>query len=238
MDTLALRRQNEAYFGNTDIAIYLPETEESLLATYQIDDTTEGVLVTISAAYQPSTSQLIREIQVLEKAYDIPTVYNVVWQGLDTCTLTPSPVGIVNPGDIFSIDGSNYEVSSINGSDVTFTTPVSELNVFYASVAVPNVAYQWELSEDGGSTWSVIPGATDRSYAPVVDDVGDKIRVIITYEDGQGTVESPALAPPESQPLVIYPVFPVIANIALDLNRTYQANVLATLSVVLEFSES
>lgn len=238
MDTLALRRQNEAYFGNTNIAIYLPETEESLQATYQIDDTTEGVLVIISAAYQPNTSQQISEILVLEKPYDVPTVYDVVWVSLDTCTLSPSPAGIVSPGDLFSIDGSRYEVSAIDGDNITFTTPVSELNVFYASVAVPNVAYQWELSEDGGSTWSVIPGATDRSYAPISDDVGDQIRVIITYEDGQGTVESPALAPPESQPLVIYPVFPEIADISLDLNRVYQANVLATLSVVLRFSES
>lgn len=223
-----------AYFGAVPLTIYLPQTEENLVATADISNTSNSTSVVISAAYQPTSSTSLSEIQVLEKLPSHPSVYSVTWLSLDTCTLSPSPQGIVNTGDVFDIAGSQYEVSGISGDDITFTTAVSEVAVFVASVASPDVTYQWEISEDGGSTWQVIPGANSREYAPVSGDVGDDLRVIISYVDGQGTVEQPALAPPESQPLVINPVYPVIADIELSLTRVYQANVLATLVVTLD----
>ena len=103
--------------------------------------------------------------------------------------------------------------------------------MFYANVASPDVTYQWQVSEDDGITWVDIPGATDRSYEPLAGDVGDDLRVIISYVDGQGTIEQPSLAPPSTQPQFVYPVFPQIANIELDLVRQYAANLLTNLIV-------
>jgi hypothetical protein len=117
------------------------------------------------------------------------------------------------------------------GDSVTFSTPVSEVAVFYANVASPDVTYQWQLSEDAGVSWVDIAGATERSYEPLAGDVGDNLRVIISYVDGQGTVEQPTLAPPETQPAIIYPVYPIIADIELDVVRTYAPNLVTELMV-------
>ncbi|MEC8428544.1 MAG: hypothetical protein VXZ35_08965, partial [Pseudomonadota bacterium] len=110
---------------------------------------------------------------------------------------------------------------------------ISEISVFYATVATPDVTYQWQISSDDGNTWTDITGATDRSYEALSSDVGDHLRVIISYVDGQGTIEEPSLSPPDSQPSVIYPVYPVIAAIELDLVRTYPANARTELNVTI-----
>lgn len=233
MDQLAFLNMARAYFENIPLTIYLPETEENITGIVNISNTQDSVVVTISGAYQPSTTATVEKIQVLEKLATDPALYTVTWLTVDTCTLSPSPQGIIQIGDVFDIAGSKYEVAAINGDDITFTTAVSEVSVFYASVATPDVTYQWQISEDGGTTWSDIPGATDRQYAPNSGDVGDNLRVIISYTDGQGTIEEPALSPPSSQPLIINPVYPIIADIDLALSRVYQANVLATLTVAI-----
>ncbi|MCR5202792.1 MAG: hypothetical protein K6D02_06885, partial [Lachnospiraceae bacterium] len=46
------------------------------------------------------------------------------------------------------------------------------------------VSYQWELSTDGGVTWTPIADATASSYTPVSGDVGAKLRCHITATEG------------------------------------------------------
>lgn len=235
MDINALVSRDRAYFNNTTLTMYLPELSESLACSVVVEASDTSSLVTITAPFNPSSNTSIGVIEVLEKLPTEPVEYATTWLTVDTATLTPNPSS-VQVGQQFTIGQETYEVASIAGNDVTFTTPVSQVAVFYASVATPDVSYQWQLSEDGGNTWLDIPGATNRSYEPVTGDVGDNLRVIVSYVDGQGTVEEPSLAPPETQPQFIYPVFPVVASVTLDVVRAYSANLLAELIVTLESS--
>ncbi len=236
MDLNALYSRDKTYYEGISgrLCIYLPELDTSLVATATVSKGTTNVSTTITAPFNPSSTKVVSQIQVLEKALSDPTEYTVVWDSVDTATLTPSPTAI-NAGDIFRFfeSESEYEVLSISNNQVTFTTPISEVSVFYATVATPDVTYQWQISTDNGNTWADIVGATDRSYEAVSSDVGDQLRVIISYVDGQGTVEEPSLSPPETQPSIIYPVYPVIADIQLDLVRTYPANALTELKVTI-----
>lgn len=236
MDLNALYSRDRTYYEGISgrLCIYLPELDTSLVATATVSKGTTNVSSTITAPFNPPETAIISQIQVLEKAPSNPTEYEVIWNTIDTATLSPSPTSI-NVGDIFRFrdSESEYEVQSISGDQVTFTTPISEISVFYATVATPDVTYQWQISSDDGNTWADITGATDRSYEALSSDVGDHLRVIISYVDGQGTIEEPSLSPPDTQPSVIYPVYPVIAAIELDLVRTYPANALTELNVTI-----
>lgn len=227
--------RDKAYFNNTTLTMYLPELSESLACSVVVEASDTSSLVTITAPFNPSSNASIGQIEVLEKKPSEPVEYATTWLSVDSATLTPNPSSVV-VGQQFTIGQETYEVASITGNDVTFTTPVSEVAVFYASVATPDVTYQWQISEDGGTSWVNIPGATDRSYEPVSGDVGDDLRVIVSYVDGQGTIEEPSLAPPQTQPQFIYPVFPIVASVSLDVVRAYSANLLAELIVTLESS--
>ena len=212
--------------------MYLPELATSLVASATVSKGTTNVSTSIIAPFNPPSTSTIQRIQVLEKAVTEPTEYAVSWVSVDTVTASPDP-DTVEVGDLFLISGTEYEVSSISGNQITFTTPIAEVSVFYATVATPDVTYQWQISEDEGVTWTDIIGATDRSYEAVSADVGDQLRVIISYVNGQGTIEEPSLSPPDTQPSHIYPVYPVIADIELDLVRTYPANGLVELKVTI-----
>lgn len=234
MDINALYSRDKAYYESisSKLCVYLPELDTSLVATATVSKGTTNVSTSIIAPFNPPTDSNVSQIQVLEKGVDDPVDYSVTWNSVDTATLTPNPT-TVSVGDLFRIGESEYEVSAKSGNQLTFTTPVSEVAVFYATVATPDVTYQWQISEDGGTTWVDIVGATERSYIALSGDVGDQLRVIISYVDGQGTIEEPSLAPPETQPGVIYPVFPTIADITLDLVRNYPANALTEFTITI-----
>ena len=232
MDLNALFNRDQAYFNSIQnkLCVYVPELNQNLVASAQVSINSGNVVTTITAPFKPNSDVIVSQLQVLEKKVSDPYSYETTWVSLDSATLSPSPLS-VSPGDLFRIDSSTYEVSAIDGDKVTFTTPVSELSVFYASVATPNVSYQWQNSIDEGENWVDIVGATDRSYEAVTEDVGDLLRVIISYEDDQGTIEKPTLAPPESQPSIIYPAYPIIADLTFDIRRTYKSNTLVDFTI-------
>ena len=60
------------------------------------------------------------------------------------------------------------------------------------------VTVQWQISSSG-SEWTNISGATQQSFTPRELHVGKVLRVVITYVDGQGNLES--LVSPASQPV-------------------------------------
>lgn len=234
MDVNALFSRDKAYYEaiKDKLCVYLPDFNQSLVASATVSINSNDVATTITAPFKPNIDVIVSRLQVLEKHVNQPYSYQTNWVSLDSATLTPNPIS-VSPGDLFRIDGSTYEVLAIDGNKVTFTTPVSELSVFYASVATPDVSYQWQTSIDNGVNWVDIEGATSRTYKAESDDVGDLLQVIISYADNQGTIEKPTLSPPESQPSTIYPAYPVIADLTFDIRRTYKSNILIDFTITI-----
>jgi len=67
----------------------------------------------------------------------------------------------------------------------------------WTGVATITYAYQWQLSSDGGASWTNISGATATSYTPPAGSTGKQARALVTATNGDGTTQatSPASAP-------------------------------------------
>ena len=50
--------------------------------------------------------------------------------------------------------------------------------------------YQWQATPNGSNLWTVISGATNDSFTPGNDLIGQQLRVLVSYTDGQGTAEN------------------------------------------------
>lgn len=60
-----------------------------------------------------------------------------------------------------------------------------------------NVQVQWQISKDG-KTWMNLPGAVHQSFTPREAHVGQRLRVQISYVDGQGNLET-LTSPPSTK---------------------------------------
>ncbi|MBB3944074.1 methionine-rich copper-binding protein CopC, partial [Sphingorhabdus rigui] len=81
---------------------------------------------------------------------------------------------------------------SISGSAAEDANLTATASVTSDADGLPNplsFTYQWQSSSNG-STWSNIAGATSASFTPGDAEVAKQLRVITTYTDGQGTVET------------------------------------------------
>ena len=81
-----------------------------------------------------------------------------------------------------------------------------------------NYAWQWQVSDDG-NTWTDIPGANIEDLMPLPGHQGQFLRVMVSFEDDIGFMESrasasvgPALGPPS----VLVTVAVTLTEINLD----------------------
>jgi hypothetical protein len=67
----------------------------------------------------------------------------------------------------------------------------------WTGLATITYTYQWQLSTNGGATWTDIAGATATTYTPPTGSVGKRARVLVTgtNTDGNSQAASPASAP-------------------------------------------
>ena len=56
------------------------------------------------------------------------------------------------------------------------------------------LAYQWQRSTDGGTTWSSVAGATANTYTLGAGDEGTMLRILVTAANPDGTVSAPSAA--------------------------------------------
>ncbi|WP_301103425.1 putative Ig domain-containing protein [Propionivibrio sp.] len=84
--------------------------------------------------------------------------------------------------------------------DLSIVGTASANQVLYANNTLADadgmgaLGFQWQSSTDG-TTWSAISGATTNSYTLPATLVGKQVRVIASYTDGQGKLESVASSP-------------------------------------------
>ena len=79
-------------------------------------------------------------------------------------------------------------VATLNTTSLTQDTPVS-VTVTDAGNAVTATSYQWQVSLNGGTTFTNAAGsgATTATYTPTEGDEGGLLKVNVTYTDGSGT---------------------------------------------------
>ena len=71
---------------------------------------------------------------------------------------------------------------------------IADLTSIIDKDGIGEVNVVWKLSSDG-SSYRTIPGATNQSFTPRQEHVGKTLRVVLTYLDGQGNLESLTSAP-------------------------------------------
>ncbi len=71
---------------------------------------------------------------------------------------------------------------------------IADLTSIIDKDGIGEVNVVWKLSNDG-SSYRTIPGATNQSFTPRQDHVGKTLRVVLTYLDGQGNLETLTSAP-------------------------------------------
>jgi hypothetical protein len=78
----------------------------------------------------------------------------------------------------------------------------------WTGMATITYAYQWQVSTDGGATWSDIAGATGSSYTPPAGSAGKQLQAVIIATNGDGSVQAPSAA---SAPILANPPVNTVA---------------------------
>jgi len=97
---------------------------------------------------------------------------------------------------------SLLNVAATGGPTISDTTPTETRTITASTAGIidPNgepaaAAWQWQMSANGGTTWTNIAGATAASFTPVQLQVGRLLRVQATFTDGGGFTETVFSAP-------------------------------------------
>jgi hypothetical protein len=64
----------------------------------------------------------------------------------------------------------------------------------WTGIATITYAYQWQVSPDGGLTWTDISGATGTTYTPPAGFAGRQVRVVVTGTNGDGSSQASSAA--------------------------------------------
>ncbi len=91
---------------------------------------------------------------------------------------------------------SNENVETAGFAAVEDEPLIVDLSSVVDSDGMGSVGVQWQISEDGKS-WTNISRATSQSFTPREMHVSKKLRVVISYVDGQGNLET-LISPPST----------------------------------------
>jgi hypothetical protein len=76
----------------------------------------------------------------------------------------------------------------------------------WTGMATITYAYQWQVSTDGGASWTNINAATATTYTPPAGSAGEQVRALVTATNGDGSAQAataasaPILANPDTAP--------------------------------------
>ncbi len=89
---------------------------------------------------------------------------------------------------------TNVDRASSTDSVLEDEPLIADLTSIIDKDGIGEVNVVWKLSNDG-SSYRTIPGATNQSFTPRQEHVGKTLRVVLTYLDGQGNLETLTSAP-------------------------------------------
>ncbi|WP_193372586.1 FG-GAP-like repeat-containing protein, partial [Planktothrix prolifica] len=91
--------------------------------------------------------------------------------------------------DVTAVNDAPTGNVSITGT-ATQNQTLTATNTLADADGLGTLNYQWQESSDNGVTWTDISGATNNTFALSQAQVGKKVKVKVSYTDGQGTVET------------------------------------------------
>ena len=99
-----------------------------------------------------------------------------------------------NDDDNLNSDQTNVDRASSTDNVLEDEPLIADLTSIIDKDGIGEVNVVWKLSNDG-SSYRTIPGATNQSFTPRQEHVGKTLRVVLTYLDGQGNLETLTSAP-------------------------------------------
>ena len=132
-----------------------------------------------ATTYTPPAGSTGKQLRVLETATNADgsgqtasAASAAILADLPVNTIAPALTpGIAQDGQPLGSDGGAW----IGSGPITYT-------------------YQWQLTADGGTTWTDIPGATGTTYTPPLGSAGNQARVLVTATNPDGTNQAPSPA--------------------------------------------
>ncbi|MHC5347851.1 peroxidase family protein [Metapseudomonas furukawaii] len=104
----------------------------------------------------------------------LETVYSAVTAPVSTVSAQDAPVGTLLISDTTPLAGQQLTATR------AFTDPDGPAN--------PVLAFQWQAGS--GNTFNNIVGATQANFTPTLAHIGQQLRVVVTYTDGLGALET------------------------------------------------
>ena len=104
-----------------------------------------------------------------------------VSDGSLTDTIEVAIIGVTNEDEAGSVALSPAQPVVGTAMTATLTDPDGIISA---------ATWVWASSTDGSTGWTDISGAASASYTPAADDVGNYLRVSVTYTDGEGSGKS------------------------------------------------
>ncbi|MGZ4363524.1 MAG: hypothetical protein ACXVFF_14980 [Gaiellaceae bacterium] len=154
--------------------------------TYQWQASTDGgatwsdIAGATATSYTPPAGSAGKQVRVL-----------VTGTNGDGSSQAPSPASAV----IVANPPVNTVAPSISGTPEDGVAMTAAKGTWTGMTTI-TYTYQWQLSADGGATWTDIPGATATTYTPPAGTAGKQVRVLVTGTNGDGSSQatSPASA--------------------------------------------
>ncbi|WP_137885651.1 peroxidase family protein [Pseudomonas sp. 2FE] len=137
--------------------------------TFRVTADLVNLVLRVKAIYQDAHG-------VLETVFSAPTAATAA------VSVQDAPVGTMLISDTTPLTGR--QLTAIRA----FTDPDGPAN--------PVLAYRWQASADG-VTFANIAGATTATFTPTLAQIGQQLRVVVTYTDDLGTLETVTSAPTE-----------------------------------------
>ena len=152
--------------------------------TDTIDDGATSHTVTIPAGVDPKVYSYDLQLNLQKDGSSVGIMVN---QHIVKLVVSEAPVVEPDP----TLTGKVYYTSGIVFGR-SISTAVGNLPDGFDS---NKLSYQWQRSENSGSTWENIDGANKGSYTPMADDMGEnvRIRVKVTAEGYLGEIVSAAV---------------------------------------------
>ena len=160
----------------------------SLLRTWPVGPNSHGCLI---SAFVKGIGRVSSGTGGGTQAFGTKAPAEPTTPGTGTNSSTPSSTPPTTPGAVLTLPPVVTAAPTITGSPVVGQTLTTSNGSWIDSPT--SYAYEWQDCDTLGILCTNIAGAGSSSYVPVITDVGQTIRAVVTASDGSGSGSPPRL---------------------------------------------